>query len=71
MNSWPRARWCGCGGAATSPHRTTRRDWPRCGSGEGRRTVAEWMRRYEQPEQFLTLCRTLYLLLETGLATIE
>lgn len=38
---------------------------------DGRRTVSEWMRRYEQPDQFLTLCRTLYLLLEAGLATLD
>ena len=29
---------------------------------DGKRTVGEWMRRYEQPEQLLTLCRTLFLL---------
>src|SRR5581483_64330 len=38
---------------------------------DGKRTVGEWIRRYEQPEQLLTLCRTLYLLIESDLATIE
>jgi serine/threonine-protein kinase len=37
---------------------------------DGKRTVGEWMRRYEQPEQLLTLCRTLYLLIEAELATL-
>ena len=38
---------------------------------DGRRTVAEWMRRYEQPDQLLTLCRTLYLLIESDLAAAD
>jgi serine/threonine-protein kinase len=38
---------------------------------DGRRTVSEWMRRYEQPDQLLTLCRTLYLLIESDLATLD
>jgi serine/threonine-protein kinase len=38
---------------------------------DGKRTVGEWIRRYDQPEQLLTLCRTLYLLIESELATIE
>jgi serine/threonine-protein kinase len=38
---------------------------------DGKRTVGEWMRRYEQPEQLLTLCRTMYLLIESELATLE
>jgi serine/threonine-protein kinase len=38
---------------------------------DGKRTVGEWMRRYEQPEQLLTLCRTLYLLIESDLAILE
>jgi serine/threonine-protein kinase len=38
---------------------------------DGKRTVGEWMRRYEQPEQLLTLCRTLYLLIESELAALE
>jgi len=29
------------------------------------------MKRYEQPEQLLTLCRTLYLLIETDLAVLD
>jgi hypothetical protein len=37
---------------------------------DGKRTVGEWMRRYEQPEQLLTLCRTLYLIIEAELATL-
>jgi hypothetical protein len=37
---------------------------------DGKRTVAEWMRRYDQPDQLLTLCRTLFLLLESELATL-
>jgi eukaryotic-like serine/threonine-protein kinase len=38
---------------------------------DGKRTVAEWLRRYEEPEQHLTLCRTLYLLIETDLAVLD
>jgi serine/threonine-protein kinase len=38
---------------------------------DGRRTVGEWMRRYEQPEQLLTLCRTLYLLTESELVVLS
>jgi hypothetical protein len=38
---------------------------------DGKRTVGEWMRRYEQPEQLLTLCRTLFLLIEADLANLE
>jgi serine/threonine-protein kinase len=38
---------------------------------DGKRTVGDWMRRYEQPEQLLTLCRTLYLLIESELAAVE
>ena len=38
---------------------------------DGKRTVGEWMRRYEQPEQLLTLCRTLYLLIEADLAGLD
>lgn len=38
---------------------------------DGKRTVGEWMRRYEQPEQLLTLCRTLFLLIESQLAALE
>ncbi len=38
---------------------------------EGKRTVAEWMRRYTEKEQRLTLCRTLYLLIEADLASLE
>ncbi|MSP62507.1 MAG: serine/threonine protein kinase [Myxococcales bacterium] len=38
---------------------------------DGRRTVADWMREYRDPAEHLTLCRTLYLLIETGLATLE
>jgi serine/threonine-protein kinase len=38
---------------------------------DGRRTVAEWMRRYDQPDQLLTLCRTLYLLIESDLAAVD
>jgi len=33
--------------------------------------VGEWMRRYEQPEQLLTLCRTLFLLIESDLAALD
>ena len=38
---------------------------------DGKRTVSEWMRRYDQPEQLLTLCRTLYLLIESELAALS
>jgi len=38
---------------------------------DGKRTVGEWMRRYDQPEQLLTLCRTLYLLIESELAALD
>ncbi len=38
---------------------------------DGRRTVAEWMKRYDQPDQLLTLCRTLYLLIESDLAAVD
>lgn len=38
---------------------------------DGKRTVGEWMRRYEQPEQLLTLCRTLFLLIECELAALD
>jgi serine/threonine-protein kinase len=38
---------------------------------DGKRTVGEWMRRYEQPEQLLTLCRTLFLLIECDLAALD
>ena len=38
---------------------------------DGKRTVGDWMKRYEQPEQLLTLCRTLYLLIETDLAVLD
>jgi serine/threonine-protein kinase len=38
---------------------------------DGRRTVGDWLRRYEEPEQHLTLCRTLYLLVETELVALE
>jgi hypothetical protein len=38
---------------------------------DGKRTVGEWMRRYDQPDQLVTLCRTLYLLLETELAAVD
>src|SRR6185369_2637568 len=38
---------------------------------DGKRTVAEWLRRYEEPDQHLTLCRTLYLLIETDLAALD
>ncbi len=38
---------------------------------DGKRTVGEWMRRYEQPEQLLTLCRTLFLLIESDLAALD
>ncbi len=35
---------------------------------DGKRSVGEWMRRYEQPEQLVTLCRTLYLVIEAELS---
>jgi eukaryotic-like serine/threonine-protein kinase len=38
---------------------------------DGKRTVGEWIRRYEQPEQLLTLCRTLFLLIESDLAALD
>jgi len=38
---------------------------------DGKRSVGDWMKRYEQPEQLLTLCRTLYLLIETDLAVLD
>jgi serine/threonine-protein kinase len=38
---------------------------------DGRRTVDDWLKRYDQPEQLVTLCRTLYLLIETGLVTLQ
>jgi serine/threonine-protein kinase len=38
---------------------------------DGNRSVGEWMKRYEQPDQLLTLCRTLYLLLESDLAAVD
>jgi serine/threonine protein kinase len=38
---------------------------------DGKRTVGDWMRRYEQPEQLLTLCRTLFLLIEADLAILD
>jgi len=38
---------------------------------DGKRTVGEWMRRYDQPDQLVTLCRTLFLLLETDLAVAD
>jgi serine/threonine-protein kinase len=38
---------------------------------DGKRTVADWLRRYEEPTQHLTLCRTLYLLIETDLAALD
>jgi eukaryotic-like serine/threonine-protein kinase len=38
---------------------------------DGKRSVGEWMRRYEHPEQLLTLCRTLYLLIESDLAALD
>jgi serine/threonine-protein kinase len=38
---------------------------------DGKRTVGDWMRRYEQPEQLLTLCRTLFLLIESDLAALD
>jgi serine/threonine-protein kinase len=38
---------------------------------DGRRTVAEWMQRYGAPDQLLTLCRTLYLLVESDLAALD
>jgi serine/threonine-protein kinase len=38
---------------------------------DGKRTVGEWIRRYDQPEQLLTLCRTLFLLIESDLAALD
>jgi serine/threonine-protein kinase len=38
---------------------------------DGKRSVNEWIRRYDQPEQLLTLCRTLYLLIESDLASLD
>ena len=38
---------------------------------DGGATVGEWMRAYSEPSEFLTLCRTLYLLIETDLAVLE
>src|SRR5207237_9847579 len=39
---------------------------------DGARTIGAWMRRYEeQKAQYNTLCHTLYLLIETELATLE
>jgi len=38
---------------------------------DGRRTVSDWMRRYDQPDQLLTLCRTLFLLIEADLAALD
>ena len=38
---------------------------------DGQRTIAAWMRRYEAPDQFQTLCHTLYLLLESELAILD
>ena len=38
---------------------------------DGKFTVAEWLRTYSAPEEHATLCRTLYLLIETGLASLE
>jgi serine/threonine-protein kinase len=38
---------------------------------DGKRSVHDWIRRYEQPEQLLTLCRTLYLLIESDLAALD
>ncbi len=38
---------------------------------DGKRTVGEWLKRYDQPDQQLTLCRTLYLLVESDLAVLE
>jgi serine/threonine-protein kinase len=38
---------------------------------DGKRTVNDWIRRYDQPEQLLTLCRTLYLLIESDLAALD
>ena len=37
---------------------------------DGKRTVGEWMRRYDQPDQLATLCRTLYLIIEAELAAL-
>jgi hypothetical protein len=38
---------------------------------DGKRTVGEWMHRYDQPEQLLTLCLTLFLLIEAELVTLS
>ena len=38
---------------------------------DGKRSVGDWIRRYDQPEQLLTLCRTLYLLIEADLAALD
>ncbi len=38
---------------------------------DGQRTVGQWMRRYDAPGQFETLCHTLYLLVETDLAVLS
>jgi serine/threonine-protein kinase len=38
---------------------------------DGKRSVNDWIRRYDQPEQLLTLCRTLYLLIESDLAALD
>jgi serine/threonine-protein kinase len=38
---------------------------------DGRRTVGDWIRRYDQPDQLLTLCRTLYLLIESEMVALE
>ncbi len=38
---------------------------------DGKRSVGDWMHRYEQPEQLVTLCRTLFLLIETDLVLLE
>jgi serine/threonine-protein kinase len=38
---------------------------------DGKRSIGEWMKRYEQPDQLLTLCRTLYLLVESDLAATD
>ena len=37
---------------------------------DGKRTVGEWMKRYDQPDQLVTLCRTLHLLIEAELVTV-
>jgi serine/threonine protein kinase len=38
---------------------------------DGKRSVGDWMKRYDQPDQLLTLCRTLYLLIESDLAAVD